>query len=498
MRAILLVIIILGSFCASFAQSKIELENSGIISIEALKSVVDTLSSPFFEGRSAGTLGEIRSADYLSEKFKSLGIFPTPCNSHYIQEFPLKNRSGYSKHVTVNQRRFLFGTDYFYVETANDTLFKPDSLIFAGYGIQTEQYDDFEGHDVSGKFIIFFNGTPSGRRDLNEWNYNWKLKFRSIYKLKPAAVVIISENISALRDSLSSPIKSFEFINLCKGPASIPVLFVSEEMSPFFLPEAEQSKLMSTKKRIDRGGKPSAFVFRTDAELFFSSNTRELTGMNVIGFLPGAKRKHKGALIISAHYDHLGIRKEELYPGADDNASGVSVMLEIARQFSLSIQNGELPLRDIYFLASGAEEKGLQGADYFLNYSTCSNIEYSTNLNIDMIGRTDASYDSLGLSNYLYIITDTTKYVELILQNEKLNSDSLRLDLKYCNPLHPLNLMRRNDQFHFLEKGIPSLFYFSGIHDDYHRPEDTSDKIMYEPLKNRASLIFRFARSLAF
>ena len=227
-------------------------------------------------------------------------------------------------------------------------------------------------------------------------------------------------------------------------------------------------------------------------------NTDQLSGQNILAFIPGSDLKDE-TVIISSHYDHLGKTDSLIYYGADDNASGTSGVLELARVFSEAGKAGHGPRRNILFMNVSGEEKRLLGSAWYVSNPTFPLKNTIADLNIDMIGRTDAIHDSLGIKNYIYIIGADKMSTELYTINEaqNLKGPRLQLDYKYNSEDDPNRYYMRSDHYNFVKNNIPVIFYFNGTHADYHKPTDTADKIDFEILANRTRLVFLTAWELA-
>lgn len=220
---------------------------------------------------------------------------------------------------------------------------------------------------------------------------------------------------------------------------------------------------------------------------------------NVAGFLKGTDLAHE-YVILSAHYDHLGIGKEGIFNGADDNASGTSTLLELARIFSKLKKEGYPARRSIIILFFSAEEKGLLGSEFFTDNPPVPLQNIITDLNVDMVGRIDEKHQKLNQKNYVYIIGSNFISNDLHDINEKINQNYVKipLDYEYNSKLDKLRLYYRSDHYNFAKKNIPIIFYFSGLHEDYHKITDTYDKIMYDKTLKIAHLIFGTAFYLAY
>ena len=203
-------------------------------------------------------------------------------------------------------------------------------------------------------------------------------------------------------------------------------------------------------------------------------------------------------IVLTAHLDHVGIEDGEIYNGADDDGSGSMALLEIAQAFKLAELDGNKPKRSIVILHVSAEEKGLLGSKYYAENPLYPLNETITNLNVDMIGRTDPTRESDN-DNYIYLIGTDRLSSMLHETSEKVNSRTVNLELDYRFNAwdDPNRFYERSDHFNFAKNNIPVIFYFSGTHEDYHGPGDTPDKIRYDLLTQRSRLIFHTAWELA-
>ena len=210
---------------------------------------------------------------------------------------------------------------------------------------------------------------------------------------------------------------------------------------------------------------------------------------NVIAFIEGSEKPEE-IIVISAHYDHLGMNNGEIYYGADDDGSGTVAILEIAEAFQNAVKEGKGPKRSILFLHVTGEEKGLLGSKYYTNFPIFPLENTISNLNIDMIGRVDNIHENE--PNYVYLIGSDKISNDLHELSEEINSrfTQLHLDYRYNDDEDPNRFYYRSDHYNFAKNNIPIIFYFNGTHEDYHRTTDTPDKINYEILAKRTQLIF--------
>ncbi len=216
---------------------------------------------------------------------------------------------------------------------------------------------------------------------------------------------------------------------------------------------------------------------------------------NVIAFIKGSIYPNQ-YIIISAHYDHLGKKGGKIYVGADDDASGTSVVLEISEAFKLAAEAGDRPKRSIVFLNLTGEEEGLFGSKFYTDNPIFPLKNTIVNLNIDMIGRVDKAHKNQ--PNYIYLIGSDKLSDELKKLSEKANTTYTNLNLDYeYDENDSSKYYYRSDHYNFAKHNIPIIFYFSGMHKDYHQPTDTPDKINYDLLAKRAKLVFYTAWKLA-
>lgn len=216
---------------------------------------------------------------------------------------------------------------------------------------------------------------------------------------------------------------------------------------------------------------------------------------NILAFIEGSEKPEE-IIVISAHYDHVGMTNGKVYNGADDDGSGTVGVMEIAEAFQYAKKNGNGPKRSILFLHVTGEEHGLHGSRFYAENPIFPMDNTVVNLNIDMIGRDDP--ENRG-EDYVYVIGSEMLSKELRTINEDANkrTTNLILNYKYDDPNDTERLYYRSDHYNFAKNGIPVIFYFDGIHEDYHKPTDTPDKIDYELLKKRTQLVFATAWELA-
>ena len=220
-----------------------------------------------------------------------------------------------------------------------------------------------------------------------------------------------------------------------------------------------------------------------------------IKGENVLGFIEGTDLKDE-VLIITAHYDHLGKKDTSIYNGADDNASGTSAILEIAEAFMKAKKDYVGPRRSVLIMAVSGEEKGLLGSKYYTENPIYSLEKTIANLNVDMIGRIDKHHKN---GDYIYLIGSDRLSTELHNISEEVNRKHFNLELDYTfnDKDDPNRYYYRSDHYNFAKNNIPVIFYFNGIHKDYHKPTDTKEKIDFKKIQKISRYIFLTAWELA-
>ncbi|WP_031425747.1 M28 family metallopeptidase [Flavimarina sp. Hel_I_48] len=245
---------------------------------------------------------------------------------------------------------------------------------------------------------------------------------------------------------------------------------------------------------------PSAMdstYFQTVPATFFKEGSGIKDSENVAAFIKGSTKPNE-YVVISAHLDHVGVNDDgQINNGADDDGSGTVAVMEIAEAFQEAVKQGYRPQRSILFLHVTGEEKGLVGSRYYVEHPIFSLDSTVVDLNIDMIGRQDAEHSDD--ENYVYLIGSDKLSQGLHDLSEATNEKYMNMDLDYTfnDENDPNRFYYRSDHYNFAKNGVPIIFYFNGVHEDYHKPGDTPDKINYPLLTKRAQLVFYTAWNVA-
>ena len=222
---------------------------------------------------------------------------------------------------------------------------------------------------------------------------------------------------------------------------------------------------------------------------------KHIKGENVLGFIEGTDLKEE-TVIITAHYDHLGKHEEKIYNGADDDGSGTVAAMEIAEAFMIAKKEGNGPRRSVLVMTVSGEEKGLLGSAFYADNPIYPLENTVANLNIDMIGRIDDWHEN---GDYVYLIGADMLSQELHDISEQINKEYIGLDLDYRFNAEddPNRYYYRSDHYNFAKNNIPVIFYFNGVHEDYHKVTDKVEKIDFNKIQTITRLVFLTAWELA-
>ena len=463
-----------------------------------LKEMLYTYASDEFEGRETGAPGQKKAVNYLKDQYIAMGI-PSPLpGDTYFQDVPLQKQKTPEVEFSVGDTTFENFDDFLVSGSAQTQKLDITQVVYAGYGIDSENYSDYDGIDVKDKIVLIKAGEPkdadgnyvssgstldtkwsngrqsvSSKRDAAEAKGAKALLFLYPELLEQYGAYYKQLELSGNSGRMSLKSNDFPMISMLIGNA------VAEAIYPE-IQTADQPKVLTT-----------------DFTINITSKTEEVASENVVAFIKGSEKPDE-ILVISAHLDHEGIKNGEVYNGADDDGSGTIAILEIAEAFKQAEKDGYAPKRSILFLHVTGEEKGLLGSRHYSDNDPIFPLKNTVaDLNIDMIGRTDPERE--GDRNYIYLIGSDKLSTELHTISEEVNSKymNITLDYKFNDDNDPNRFYYRSDHYNFAKNNIPVIFYFNGTHADYHQPSDTPDKIQYDLLENRARLVFYTAWELA-
>lgn len=470
------------------------------ITQDELKEMLYTYASDEYEGRETGEPGQKKAIEFIKKHYVDLGISSPISSDDYYQEVPLQIVKKPEVNITANEQTFEYYKDFIAYGTAQSDMINASEIVYAGYGIVDEKYDDYKNLDVQGKIVIIKAGEPkdkagnnllTGDKVASKWN-NGRAGIatkRDAAKDKGAKAVFFMDdemfNRYAPYYQKRDADDSHKRLSLVSKDKPMHIFLISEAMGKILVPSINESV------------EPSSHT--TNISIDYKNITEVMTSENVIAYIPGTEKPEE-YIILSAHLDHVGVDDEgEVFNGADDDGSGTVAIIEIAEAFKKAADEGHGPKRSIVFLHVTGEEKGLLGSRYYTDMDPIFALDKTiANLNIDMIGRTDPKRDSDN-RNYLYLIGSDKLSTELHNISEEVNQKytNIEFDYTYNDDNDPNRFYYRSDHYNFAKNNVPVIFYFNGTHDDYHKISDTADKIEYDLLENRTKLIFHTAWELA-
>lgn len=464
------------------------------ISVDDAKKHLSIIASDAFEGRETGKPGADKAANYLATEFKKMGL-QAPVNGSYFLDVPLTVYSFSIKSFAVNGKTLSYGKDYLSLGAAGTQTVNAGEVVFVGYGSEAE----LGSLDVAGKVVVLIGDAKPGA-EAGQRNSGFVMAAQNLRR-KSAGLVI-----AVLSGKLQgAPSNSSERMTLKQEN---PRPAVSRPLVVTVSPATASELLKNSGKTYEQLQAAAAATqvpqtLKANVSVSYESVTKDAKAVDVLGFLPGSDAKLKEeVLVFSAHYDHIGMLPEgtpgdRINNGADDDGSGTTGILEIARAFTKAKKDGKGPRRSILFLGNVGEEKGLLGSEYYSEHPVFPLANTITDLNIDMIGRRDPAHD--GKPDYCYLIGSDKLSTTLHKISENANNTYTKLDIdyKYNDPKDPERIYYRSDHYNFAKHNVPIVFYFNGVHADYHGLGDEVSKIDFPLLVKRAQLVFYTGWDLA-
>ena len=458
------------------------------VTVSELKEHVVYLSSDSLKGRLTGSPGDSLAAGYIREELTSFGL--KPLSGDGLQRFEVTKRilPGKNNGLIINGTSFTSDKDFMPLSFSSNGNVEAE-VIFAGYGFNINgdsiKWNDYGAIDVKGKFVMILRADPEPENSKSPYiQYSGDRDKALLAKDMGAAGVLLVSGPAA--DSQDT----FDQLNNEGFSVGIPVLRIKREVADVIL---AKSKITTEKleKNINKAKKPMGFDTKVSVNATAEIVRETAVTRNVIMILPGEDEQLRNEyVILGAHFDHLGMggpgsssRAPDttgVHHGADDNASGVAMMLELAEKFALTKGSHK---RSIICLAFSGEEEGLLGSKHFTENPGIDLSKVNAMLNLDMVGRlNDTSMlqisgvgTAAGLREMVYAESDTLKI-------------KMKLSDEGYGP---------SDHSSFYFKNIPVLFYFTGAHLDYHTPADTWDKLNYTGMVSISEQIFNIGEELA-
>lgn len=499
-----------------------------------LRAAVTLLASDALAGRGTGHPGNDVAARYVAAMLEAADLSPLDA-SGFLQPLDVFTPTSIDARLTLQDgeghspETHEVG-DHFQPLGQSPDAEATGAIAFAGFGISAPAlgYDDYEGLDVAGRLVVAFDRTPAdakGRDPLaaapDELG-SARAKALAAHARGARALLLVApagdRRLPAIAPGTPS-VKSRQ-VHLRSLVLPLPVARISGEVAEALLKGSGRrttslDALHSALADRAAGGTPrrdlptSFLVDERRATVSVRIARSPLAASNVVG-------RHEGAdpllrdefVIVGAHFDHDGIDAEGLvYNGADDNASGTAGVLEVAEAFGRLAEDGLRPRRSIVFALWNGEEHGMLGSQAFADETVANGRRPAAVLNLDMIGRDehvpegDQRFAGLPPTpasrnrNALHVLGYTHSPGLMALTREE--NRATRLALRTTLDDNPQRLLRRSDQWPFLRSGVPALFFFTGLHPDYHTPEDDVDKLNFEKMVRIVQLVYRVAWRVA-
>ncbi|MGB7070566.1 MAG: M20/M25/M40 family metallo-hydrolase [Pyrinomonadaceae bacterium] len=483
-----------------------------------LRKHVSYLASDQLEGRRTGENGATYAAGYIANGFANYrlkaGIRSAKTKPNFLQPFPYvagvalgaNNALRIIPAGATKENKMETGVNWMPLGYSPDTNIPSTPIVFAGYGISSKElnYDDYAGLDVRDRIVLILDGTPDPGPHSLFGLFNTHRKANIARDKGACALIIIASEPDFKNDRLSRLV-----YDRTLGETAVPVVAIMRSQGAAIIGAKDEKELSEIEKWISlKKDAPSSIQIKladplnATAELRIDLEKRKTEAYNVIGILEGRDPILKNeAIVIGAHYDHLGrggqgslaVNSSDIHHGADDNASGTSAILELARLFAKEKENK----RTIIFIAFGGEEEGLLGSKYYVDNPVWPLNKTVAMINLDMVGRLKEEKLTVGGIGTASEWKDLVNAKNAAVGIGHLTNGSAALAKA---PLFALQLNQDgfgpSDHSSFYGKQIPVLFFFTGTHIDYHKPSDTAEKINYEGLAKITEYVSDLAHTI--
>ena len=498
-----------------------------------LRTNVAVLTSDDMQGRRTNTAGNRQASAFITNQFTRLGLTPA-ADGNYLMPFdliiptlqaPERNTLLLQDETNVSSGRLLLGTDYF-PQRFSPSASGEGAVVFAGFGITATaiNHDDYADADVTDKVVLLLTHEPGEYDPESKFDglaptEHARLVRKAIEAERRGAVAVLytsdthnHNRLSSLNSAMDRTWPSVERrrpryeLSAWTDQLSIPAMHISTTVAERLVADNDisWSTLLSQAESETFTPVELSTVVSTTTDVF----REHITSNNVVGLLEGTHSKALNEwLIVGAHLDHEGVVGTQTYHGADDNASGVAGVLEVAEAFVSAARAGHRPERSILFAAWNAEELGLLGSWAYTEHPLTPLENTVAVINLDMIGRDEEIPEQGGrrfrglpaqtaISNHNAVnILGYSRSTDLRQAVERANLTELDVRFRYDD--NPSNLLRRSDQWPFLSRGVPALFVHTGLHADYHTSRDVPEKLNYEKMTRIVQFAYQLSWNLA-
>ncbi len=481
------------------------------ITADLLRDYLFYVASDEMEGRDTPSRGLDLTAKFIALNLKRWGFKPAGDDGSFFQKIALaRNQTDSAKtQIEINGQKLVYGTDYL-ADAASGAVNAP--LVFGGNGwfVKAENIDPLKDTDVRGKTVVIYSDSlprginpqllsTSGKRG-EDW-----ADPQTYVKGKGAAglIVVGTPRLQASWENLRRARERGRLVvDKLNEPTGVPTVYLSEKAAALLF-DGETRNLAKIAEDYTANAPLNAFNFSPNKTMNLSIAAKKEMAMtqNVVAIWEGSDPRLKSEMVaVGAHYDHDGVRpnapgEDKIWNGADDDGSGTVAILAMAEALAKSPKR---PKRSILLVWHTGEEKGLWGSEYFNKFPTVNIKNVVAQLNIDMIGRSRQPNDTnpknanLSAASEVYVIGSNMMSSKLGEVTKATNDTFLKLNYnyKYDDPKDPNRFFFRSDHFNYAISGIPIVFWFDGVHEDYHQPGDEAEKIDYAKMERITRTIF--------
>lgn len=498
------------------------------ITVDFLKSHLAAFAHDSMQGREAGTPSEDKAARYLADQYREMGLKPMGDNGTYLQKFKLNATVSdsivFDVFKTDKKNKLIShsiasknNSAEFIRQFGGNSELKGD-IIFAGYGIndRSGSINNFSDTDLSDKWVMVFQEIPhviDGDTVVSQ-SYSTRSRFQTIMSQGAKGILVIpnasQEQFEEMANASSSQFGEAGNLRLAYRDTA------DSESGGFnggynLIDPALASQLLELESADALEGYRNKMAenmtsFKAHTLPYMLSQTpyntkKTLESQNVLAYLEGVDPQLKDEVVVmTSHYDHLGVGRpdstgDRIYNGADDDGSGTIGVLTSAHAFAIAKENGVGPKRSILFLNVTAEEKGLLGSRYYSDHPVIPMKQTVADINTDMIGRVDPQHKKKGIEEYAYIIGGDiiSSQLDSLLNAANNKAGNIELSDRYNDLQDPNQFYRRSDHWNFGRKSVPFVFFFTGVHEDYHRPSDEVSKIRFDKMSKIVRTIYATA-----
>jgi Zn-dependent M28 family amino/carboxypeptidase len=526
MRRFVIIFVLLGSLVAplpgALAQRKggkataaatVSRRGAEQITAEQMKAYLTFIASDEMEGRDTPSRGLDTTAKFIAMNLSRWGFKPAGDDGTFFQKIALRRErvDATQSHMEINRQSYTAGQD-FIAAAPGGTTSASGPVVYGGNGwyIKSQNLDPYQGMDVKDKIVVITYGGDTfpkniSRNGLGRRGVDWDDPAAYAQKRGVKALLAIPDfqviaNWDRFRQRFmergQAMVEKFRAQN-----AQLPRMILSPQMvAALFQDEAHNAGEI-----FEAAGTTSAiapFALKAQKQVSFNlvAKPEMMSTQNVVAVFEGSDPVLRNEYVaVGAHYDHVGtgapVNGDTIYNGADDDGSGTTALLAMAEALA---KTNPRPKRSVLFVWHCGEEKGLWGSRYFVQNPTVPLEQIVTQLNIDMIGRskregdTNPANNELTGPNEVYVIGSKMMSTELGELSERVNASYLNLtfNYKYDDPADPNRFFFRSDHYNYAQKGIPIIFYFDGVHEDYHRPGDEVSKIDFQKMEKVTRTVY--------